>query len=233
MWPGQDPIGKRFSRGFGEEQGFEVVGVVTDARVTSIERTPPLMVYVPCWWRSRASLTLIVKTAADPSSLVPSIRRSVRPVDPGHRDRRGSSTLEQLVDASLAARRYQMRLFVVFGAVALFIATLGVYAVTAFGVPRRRREMNIRVALGAQASQVRRMIVGQGLSPVALGVAVGVAGALAVGRVIAGLLFDVGARDPLAIAGVAALVSVAGVVASAVAARQGISIDPAAALRDE
>jgi putative ABC transport system permease protein len=102
-----------------------------------------------------------------------------------------------------------------------------------FGVSRRRREMNIRVALGAQASQVRRMIVGQGLSPVALGVAVGVAGALAVGRAIAGLLFDVGARDPLAIAGVAALVSVAGVVASAVAARQGISIDPAAALRDE
>jgi putative ABC transport system permease protein len=232
IWLGQDPIGKRFSRGVGEEQGFEVVGVVTDARVTSVEHTPPLMVYVPYWWRSRASLTLIVKTTAEPSSLLPSIRRSIHAIDPDTAIGE-ARPLEQLVDASIAARRYQMRLFVVFGAVALFIATLGVYAVTAFGVSRRRREMNIRVALGAQASQVRRMIVGQGLSPVLLGVAVGVAGALAVGRAIARLLFDVGARDPLVIAGVAALVSAAGVVASTVAARQGMSIDPAAALREE
>src|SRR5262245_12482860 len=232
LWAGQDPIGKRFSRGFSEEQGFEVVGVVADARVTSIERTPPLIVYVPYWWRSRASLTLIVKSAADPTSLLPAIRRSVQTVDPDTAIGE-SRPLDALVDASIAARRYQVRLFVVFGAVALFIATLGVYAVTAFGVSRRRREMNIRVALGAQASQVRRMIVGQGLSPVVLGVVVGAAGAVAVGRVIASLLFGVGARDPLVIAAVAALVGAAGIVASVVAAQQGMSIDPAAALRDE
>ena len=233
LWPGQDAIGKRFSRGFSEEQGFEVVGVVTDARVTSIERTPPLMVYVPYWWRSRPALTLLVKTAADdPASLLTSIRRSVHAIDPDIAIGE-SRRLEQLVEASIAARRYQMRLFVAFGGVALFIATVGVYAVTAFGVSRRRREMNIRVALGARASQVRRMIIGQGSQPVLIGVAAGVLGSVAVGRVVASLLFDVGARDPFVIAGVAALVTTVGVVASTLAARQGLSIDPAAALRDE
>src|SRR5262249_19380389 len=173
LWPGQDAIGKRFSRGFAEEQGFEVVGVTPDARLTSIERTPPLMVYAPYWWRSRPSLSLLIRTAGEPTSVLGSVRRSVHAIDPdiAIADAR---PVEQLVDASVAARRYQMRLFVVFGGVALFIATVGVYAVTAFGVSRRRREMNIRVALGAQASQVRRMVVGQGLSPVLAGVVFGV-----------------------------------------------------------
>jgi putative ABC transport system permease protein len=232
LWPGRDAIGKRFSRGLPEEQGFEVVGVTPDARVTSLERTPPLMVYAPYWWRSRASLSLLVRTAGEPTSVLASVRRSVHAIDPDIAIGE-ARPLEQLVDASVAARRYQMRLFVVFGGVALFIATLGVYAVTAFGVSRRRREMNIRVALGAQASQVRRMIVGQGLSPVLAGVVIGVLGALAVGRVVGSLLFDVGARDPVVIAAVASLVMAVGVMASTLAARQGMAIDPAAALREE
>jgi len=232
LWPGQDALGKRFSRGLEGEQGFEVVGVAADARVTSIERMPPLMVYVPYWWRSRASMTLLIKAAGDPAPLQASVRRSLREIDPDIAIGQ-SRPLEQLVDASVAARRYQMRLFVVFGGVALFIATVGVYAVTAFGVSRRRREMNIRVALGAQTSQVQRMIVGQGLSPVLAGVVAGIAGALGASRLIASLLFDVRAEDPLVIAGVAALVSGVGLMASTLAARQGMSIDPAAALRDE
>ena len=232
LWPGQDAVGKRFSRGYPEEQGFEVVGVTSDARVTSLERTPPLMVYAPYWWRSRPSLSLLVRTVGEPASILASVRRSVQDIDPDIAIG-DSRPLAQLVDASVAARRYQMRLFVVFAGVALFIATVGVYAVTAFGVSRRRREMNIRLALGAQASQVRRMIVGQGLAPVLAGVAVGVIGASAVGRVVSSLLFEVGARDPSVIAAVALLVMLVGVMASALAARQGLSINPAAALREE
>ena len=136
----------------GEETGFEVVGVVTDARVTSIERTPPLMVYVPYWWRSRASLTLIVKTAADPSSLVPSIRRSVHAVDPDTAIGE-ARPLEQLVDASLAARRY--RDAAVRRVQCRRVVHRDARRVCGDGVRRlaRRREMNIRAALGAQASQ--------------------------------------------------------------------------------
>jgi putative ABC transport system permease protein len=231
-WPGQDPIGRRFSRGFPNEQGFEVVGVVTESRTTSLDRAQPLMVYVPYWWRSRPTMSVLVRTAGDPSSLVPSVRRVVREIDPeiavGE-----SRTLERLVDASLAGRRYQTQLFVTFGLVALFIAIVGVYAVATHGVSRRRKEMTIRVALGAQPSQVVRMIVRQGMTPVLVGVLVGVAGALAMGGLVASLLFDVRARDPIVIAAVVALVGLAGLLTCAFAARRGLSIDPAAALRAE
>jgi putative ABC transport system permease protein len=232
LWPNQDAIGRRFSRGIPGEDGFEVVGIVADAKITSLERTPPLMVYLPYWWRSRATTTLLVKTAADPSALLPAVRRVVREIDPdiaiGN-----ARPLERLVETSVAARRYQTQLFVAFGIVALFIATLGVYAVTSYGVSRRRREMNIRVALGARRQQVMAMVMTQGMAPIAAGVGVGTAAALAIGGVVASLLFDVRPRDPVVIAGVVAVVAGAAVLACFVAARQGLVIDPASALREE
>jgi len=143
------------------------------------------------------------------------------------------SPLQRVVDKALASRRYQMWLFTAFGLVALLIATVGVYATTAYGVSRRRREMNIRAALGARASQVTALVMRQSLTPLFAGIAIGWAGALAVGTVVAGLLFNVRATDPGVLATVAALVGAVGVVASATAARQGLRVDPAAALRDE
>jgi putative ABC transport system permease protein len=232
LWPGQDPIGKRFGRALPGEAAFEVVGVVADAKITSLDRTPPLMVYLPYWWRSRASLSMLIRSATDPSALMPSVRRAVRAVDPDIAigDAR---PLEQIVDASVAARRYQAQLFVAFGAVALFIATLGVYAVTSYGVSRRRREMNIRVALGAQRAQVLRLVLRDGAAPIAVGVAAGTLGALAIGGVVASLLFDVRARDPLVIGSVVSLVAAVGISTCAIAAAQGLRIDPAQALREE
>src|SRR5206468_759008 len=82
LWPGQDPIGQRFSRGYPDEQGFEVVGVVADARLTSLELTPPLMVYAPYWWRSRPSTFVLIKSEGDPGALLPAVRRVVREIDP-------------------------------------------------------------------------------------------------------------------------------------------------------
>jgi ABC-type antimicrobial peptide transport system permease subunit len=117
--------------------------------------------------------------------------------------------------------------------VALFIATLGVYGVTAYGISRRRREMNIRVALGADRAQVMRLVVMEGVSPVAAGLAAGVAGAVAVGSILSSLLFDVQARDPLVLTIVVALVGGSGLLACVVAARQGLVLNPAAALRQE
>jgi putative ABC transport system permease protein len=232
LWPAQDAMGKRFSRGERDEQNFEVVGVVADARTTSLEAAPPLMVYVPYWWRSRPTLTLLVRTAGDPVALMPGLRRVVREIDPeialGQ-----ARPVDQIVDAAFAARRYQVRLFVAFGLAALLIAMVGVYAVTAYGVSRRRREMNIRVALGAQASQVLSMIVRQGSTPILAGAVAGAAGALAIGGIVASLLFDVRARDPLVIATVVAVVGGVGILACLLAARASLSLNPAAALRDE
>ena len=232
LWPGQDALGKRFSRGIPGEDGFEVVGIVADAKLTSLERTPPLMVYLPYWWRTRASTSLLIKAGADPSALMPSVRRAVRGIDPeiAIGDARA---LDELVEASVAARRYQMQLFVAFGIVALFIATLGVYAVTSYGVSQRRREMNIRVALGARPRQVTAMVMTQGFAPIAGGIIVGTIAALSIGSVVASLLFDVQPRDPRIISAVAAVVAGVGLLACFVAARQTLSIDPAAALRDE
>jgi predicted permease len=231
-WPGQDPLGKQFSRGQEGEQPFEVVGVVPDARTTRLDGQPPLMVYVPYWWRSRASAALLIHTAADLSSTTAEIRRAVANVDPEIAVGQ-SRPLEELVDASLAARRYQARLFVAFGIAALAIAVIGVYAVTAYGVSRRRREMNIRVALGAARSQVVALVVDQGFRPVVAGLVAGALGAAALGTFVASLLFEVRARDPWVILAVVAMVGSIGLAACLVAATQGLSLNPAAALREE
>ena len=115
------------------------------------------MVYVPYWWRTRTATSLVVKTPADPTALLTAIRRAVHHVDPEIAIGQ-TRTVDQLVDRAMAGRRYQAQLFVSFGFVALAIATLGTYAVTSQGLVRRRREMNIRVALGAPVARVRAMM---------------------------------------------------------------------------
>jgi putative ABC transport system permease protein len=232
LWPGADPIGKRFSRGLAGEAGFEVVGVVADAKVTALDQTPPLMVYLPYWWRSRPSLALLIRTAAEPEGLMPAVRRTVQSLDADIAIG-DAEPLERIATASVAGRRYQMRLFLAFGALALFIATLGVYAVTSYGVSRRRREMNIRVALGARRAQVLGMVLGQGIVPIMVGLAVGSVGALAIGSVVASLLFGVRPHDPAVIGAVIAIVASSSVAACLVAALRGLQLDPASALREE
>jgi predicted permease len=232
LWPGQDPLGKRFSRGIPGEQGFEVVGVVADARLTSLDRTPPLMVYLPYWWRSRPAVSLLIKTTVEPAAIVDSVRRAVSAIDPEIAV--GQSRLVQdLVNTAVAGRRYQARLFVAFGLVALFIATVGVYAVTSQAVARRRREMNIRVALGAPVSQVVGLILQQATKPVLAGLVAGTGGALALGSVVAGFLFQVRARDPLIVAAVVAVVGTISLTTCLLATRRRLAVDPAAALREE
>jgi putative ABC transport system permease protein len=232
LWPGEDPIGRRFSRGVESEPPFEVVGVTIDARTTSIERTPPLMVYVPYWWRSRSATSLLVKTAADGASVVPDVRRVVRAIDAEIAVGQ-ARVLQDVVAGATAGRRYQAQLFVVFATVALLIATLGVYAATAYSLSKRRREMNIRVALGARRSEVLGLIVRQTGASIAAGVALGVAGALALGNAVAGLLYGVQPRDPWILALVAVIVGSVGLVSTGVAAKKGLVINPVAALRED
>jgi len=232
LWPGQNALGKQFSRGIPGEAGFEVVGIVADAKLTSLERTPPLMVYLPYWWRSRLTTQLVVKTAGDPAAIMPAVRRAVSGVD-DEIAIGGARPLEQLVSTSMAGRRYQVRLFVAFGVVALFIAALGVYAVTAYGVSQRRRELNIRAALGAQPAHVLGMVARQSAGPVVAGLATGVIGAVALSGAVASLLFEVQARDPRILAAVTLTVAGIAALATFVAARQGLTYDPAAALRED
>jgi putative ABC transport system permease protein len=231
LWPSGDPIGREFSRS-DPQQRLQVVGIVADSRVTALESDPPLMVYVPYWFNNEGKSILIVRAQGDPLLLAPGIRRVVAGIDPDVAIAR-IARLQHVFDAAVEGRRYQTVLFTAFGASALLIAIVGVYATTAYGVSRRRRELNIRVALGARVTQVFSMILKDSLSPVAIGLAAGLAGALALGGIIASLLYEVRPRDPLVLTVVIAIVGSVAALAAAAAAMRSMRIQPAAALRDE
>ena len=231
VWPGEDPIGRLFTRGDPADR-FEVVGVVSDGHPTALETESPLMVYVPYWHNNEGKSVLLVRTPDGSPASAGELRRVIRTVDPEIAIA-DISPLHRVVDKAIEGRRYQTWLFTAFGVVALLMATVGVYATTAYGVSRRRREMNIRVALGARASQVFALVLRQSAAPLFAGVAAGCAGALAVGTVVANLLFEVRASDPFVIASVVGIVGAIGVLASATAARRNLRIAPAAVLREE
>jgi putative ABC transport system permease protein len=231
LWPGDDPIGKLFTRGDPSSR-FQVVGVVVDGHPTALDTEPPLMVYVPYWFNNEGKSVLVARTTGDPAASIRELRAVVRAVDP-ELAIGDAKPLGDVVDKAVGGRRYQAALFVAFGMVALLIATIGVYATTAYGVSRRRREMNIRVALGAPTSRVFALVLRQTAVPLATGVAAGCAGALAVGTVVAGLLFQVRAHDPLVILTAALVVGATGIMAAATAARHGLRLNPVEALRDD
>ena len=231
IWPGDAAIGREFTRSDPANR-FKVVGIVADGHVTALESESPLMVYVPYWHENEGRSVLIVRSHGDAAGLVATIRAAVRDVDPDIAIAR-VAPLQQVIDAAVEGRRYQTSLFTAFGAVALLIAIVGVYATTAYGVSRRRRELNIRVALGAQAFQVFAMVLRQSVVPVALGLAGGLAGALATGGIITGLLYEVRANDPIVLAAVLVVVAAVGTVSAATATLKGLHIEPASALRDE
>ena len=231
IWPGEPPIGRVFTR-VDTSQKLVVVGVVSDGRITSLETEPPLMVYVPYWFNNEGKSVLVVRAQGDAMALVPAIRGVVREVDPDVAVAR-VAPLTELIDAAVEHRRYQASLFTAFGSAALLLAIVGVYATAAYGVSRRRRELNIRVALGAQTSQVFSMVLRQNVTPVAAGLAAGLAGALGLGSVVASLLFEVRPRDPVVLAVVLGIVAAAGILSAATATFTGLRIEPAAALRDD
>jgi ABC-type antimicrobial peptide transport system permease subunit len=233
VWPGEDAIGRTFLRADpSQPKKFEVVGIVADGRATALDSQSPLMVYVPYWFNNEGKSVLVLHVAGDAAAAIGDVRRAVREVDPEIAIA-DALPLAQVVDKALAGRRYQVWLFVAFGIVALVIATIGVYATTAYAISRRRREMNIRVALGARASQVFGLVIRPSATALGAGLLGGCAGAVAVGTLVASLVFEGRARDPLVIAGVVALVGAVGLAACATAAAQGLRINPAAALRDD
>jgi putative ABC transport system permease protein len=231
VWPAEDPLGKVFTRGNRSDR-FEVVGIVVDGHPTSLEAESPFMVYVPYWYNNEGKSVLIAQTTAEPAGTIRELRTVIRAVDPevaiGE-----TAPLSNLVERAVEGRRYQMSLFVAFGLVALLIATIGVYATTSYGVSRRQREMNIRVALGAPTSKVFALILQQTAVPLAAGIAIGCAGALATGTLVASLLFQVRPNDPVVLAAALLVMSLVGMLAATTAARNGLRINPVEALRQE
>jgi predicted permease len=232
LWPGQNPIGMRFRRAADNETPFEVVGLVADVRAISLQQKPGLMVYVPYWERLRPYASIAVRTNLSPTSVVSAVRSAIWQVDDqvpvAH-----VKTMEQLMEGSVAPRRFQLGLVLLFALSALLLASIGIYGVVAESVASRTNEIGIRMALGANGASIRRMVLREGLMPVAAGMAVGVVISLVAGRILNSLLFEVRANDPLILL-VAMLVMMAvAIVACYLPARKASRVDPLVALRHE
>jgi putative ABC transport system permease protein len=238
VWPGQNALGKRFHLGGSQRPPIEVIGVAGDVRGVNLQTQPNITVYLPFWQRSRNGLSLILRTAADPvgianaEGIFNAARREIQRLDsslPVPRLR----PMDELVAASVAPRRFQLTLVMLFAATALLLAALGIYGVVSYSVAQRRNEMGIRMALGATGSDLRSLVLRQGLAPVVIGLVVGLAAALALGRVLSGLLFGISATDPLTMSAVTATLLIVAAAACYVPALRATKSDPLVALRDE
>ncbi|MGH9352198.1 MAG: FtsX-like permease family protein, partial [Terriglobia bacterium] len=231
LLPGRDPIGMHLLWAqLGPPKPREIVGVVADVRDTSDEAPVPA-VYLPLWTFHQEE-TLVVRTAMNPSAAAGSIRRAVWSVDPQVAIPR-EHTLKTIVLSSEATRRYETFLGALFAIFAVLLAALGLYGVISYSVTQRTHEIGIRMALGAQRSDVLKMVVGDGLKLVAVGIAGGILGALALTRLLSGLLFGVKPDDPGTLALVALVLVVVGLIATYAPARRATKVDPMVALHHE
>ncbi|MFZ1013421.1 MAG: ABC transporter permease [Terracidiphilus sp.] len=232
LWPGRSPIGQHFSRGDPGEKPFTVVGVVADAHTISLSKPDPMLIYVPYWYRCEPGAGLIVRTRQDPAEMADAIRKTIWSVDrsvpvPAVR------ALGGVVADSVANQRFEMDLLLLFASSALFLAGLGVYGVVTYSVVQRSREIGLRIALGAQRASIYRLVLRDGLLPVALGAIAGIALAFGSARLVSSLLFQVNPYDPaLAFAAVCILILV-GTTACLLPARRAAAVEPMQALRTE
>lgn len=240
FWPNQDPIGQHLTLTFYPGISREIVGVVGDVKLDALSGTEKAALYYPAAqlttpagvdWRS-FGFTLAARTSTDAESAGQTVVNAVHEIDPTipvtevH-------TMESIVNDSLTQRRFTMLLLIGFGALAVLLAGVGIYSVLAYSVRRRWREIGIRVALGARVKDVLRMVVVDGIKPALLGVVVGGVGALALGRVLANLVYGVSTKDVPTLLVVSMLLIVVALLASIVPAYRATRVEPLQVLREE
>ncbi|HVT58428.1 MAG TPA: ABC transporter permease [Thermoanaerobaculia bacterium] len=234
-WPNQDPLGRaiEFGNMDGDLRVLTVVGVVGDIRAKSLEALPRPTVYVNYRQRPRKtwSFDVVMRAKADPAAVLAAARSIVRNLDPTVPP--SLNTFRQVFARSLQTRRFHLILLGSFAGTALLLALIGIYGVMGYAVERRTREVGVRMALGARAGDVLRLILGQGVLAAAVGVALGVGGAVVLTRTMQSLLFGVSATDPVTFAAVALLLAAVALLASYIPARRATRVDPLVALRSE
>ncbi|HEX3126647.1 MAG TPA: ABC transporter permease [Thermoanaerobaculia bacterium] len=234
-FPGENPIGKRIVLGWtndGDQRGGEIVGVARDFKQSTLDRDADPQIFLPFDQAPLGYMSVVLRSPADPASLIAAARAQVREVDPNLPVFK-LQTLEDLVSASVAQPRFYMLLLGGFAAVALLMAAIGMYGVIAYGVSQRSQEIGVRMALGATRDRVVRMVLGQGMVLAVLGALAGVAGALFATRGMQSLLFGVSAGDPAIYMGVAAVLVLVAALASYLPARRAARTEPQMALRGE
>jgi putative ABC transport system permease protein len=236
-FPNEDPIGKRIRPGISSYEGEkptmrEIVGVVGDVKNRSLSKEAKSSFYVPQTQVPFSEMTFVVRTTNDPHTMISAVTKEVGALD---KDLPlfGVKTLEEYLATAVAAPRFNTTLLSIFAVVALILTIVGLYGVMSYSVAQRTNEIGIRMALGAQTSDVLKLIVGQGIKLVFLGLAIGLVGAFAVTRLAASLLFGVTAKDPLTFAAVGVLLALVALLACYIPARRAASVDPLVALRYE
>jgi predicted permease len=237
FWPGKNPIGQTCLTHWGPAQPGKVIGVVSDIRTVKLDEPPVMMVYVPDWFGNQhlgtpRAASIVVRAAGNPTGSAAGVREAIHHADP-EVPIVALRTMEQMVSSSVETRRFEMLLAGLFALAALLLASLGISGVVAYSVEQRRHELGLRIALGAQLSDLRRMVLRQGMAPVLAGLGAGILLALGAGRLIGNLLFGVSAFDPLTIAAVAGVVVTVALVACSLPARRATRVDPIVALRQE
>jgi predicted permease len=229
LWPNTGAVGRKL---LDMTRVLEVVGVVGDARSTSLDQNPVDMLYIPLWQRPQNSSSILVRTAMNPKSIAAALRAVVWSADadvPVPEER----TLDQLMSASVARRRFQMTLVLLFAIAALALAAFGTYGVVSYAVARRRAEIGVRMALGAGQARVLRLVLRQGMMPVFAGLAAGALAAVAIGSYVSSLLFAVSPHDPVAFAVAAAVLVAVSALACWIPARRAAGVNPLDAIRYE
>jgi putative ABC transport system permease protein len=234
-WPGVDPIGKRITYGDPADSStkwIEVVGVVRHTLHEGLDAKPRVQVYRPLAQRGLPFLGLVVRTTGEPMSAVAAMRAAVRSVDPDV-PLAQINTMEALIEGTTGSRRFSMLLLGGFAALAMILASIGLYGVMSYMVTQRSRELGVRVALGANTRDVLGLVLGQGAKLAFAGVAIGLVASFAVTRVMTRMLFDVSATDPVTFVVISLLLIAVALLASYLPARRATKVDPIVALRAE
>ena len=236
FWPGQEPLGKRIRFPAGRDGEYtplmEVVGVARYAKVATLGEDPTPLVYFPFRQDYNPGMTLVIKSAADPAAILPSVRREIRAMDPGL-PIFNVQPLTQVIAASLWLPRTGAYLLAAFGLLALVLAAIGIYGVISYSVTQRSHEIGIRMALGAERRHVLGLVLGQGMKLVGIGLGIGLGGAFAASRLVSSLLYGVSAADPVTFAGITVILIGVAFLACYVPARRATRVDPMVALRYE
>jgi predicted permease len=233
-WPGQDPVGKRIRTG-GIDSGspwMTVVGVVGRVKQYTLDSDSRIALHFPQTQVTGRAMNVVVRSNANPASLIPAIRREIQELDPDL-PIYGIKTMSARIDESLARRRFSMLLLTLFAALALGLASIGVYSVMTYLVSQGTRELGIRIALGATPRGISGLILKQGIRVTGIGVGLGLAGAFIVTRFMQALLFEIDPLDPLTFIGISLLLTLIALLASYIPARRAARIDPIVSLRSE
>jgi putative ABC transport system permease protein len=235
LWPSEDPLGKRIKFPGSEKNPQPwrtIVGVVGDVNQYALDRKPPMQMYLPQAQYPTSSMSLVVRTAAEPTGTITAIRDEIRGMDPDQAVF-NIATMESLMSDSISLRRFSMLLLMIFAAAALALAAIGIYGVISFAVTQRTHEIGIRVALGAGSTDILRLVVVRGMVLTLSGVGIGLVAAAGLTHFMQTLLFSVSATDPATFIAISVLLTGVALVACLVPARRATKVDPMIALRYE